>query len=62
MARTKDYRPGSPVHVEAGGDLEAAFDGVVTRNDPDNYLVFVRNSANGEIWGMPTCFVYPVVA
>lgn len=55
--KTQDYKPGMRAHVTPGGQLDHDFDGEVTRNDPDNGLVFVREDETEEVWGMPTNFV-----
>jgi hypothetical protein len=49
---------GQSVNVDAHGQHEEHFSGVVTGIDNDNYLVHVE-APDGETYGCTRCFVYP---
>jgi hypothetical protein len=52
-----DLEPGDRVHVQAHGEIRADFDGVITRIDVDNYLVFVKKPHGRRIWGASPAFI-----
>ena len=49
---------GQSVNVDAHGQHDEDFSGVVKAIDHDNYLVHVE-APDGETYGCTRCFVYP---